>query len=296
MNSRTFKYIAFFFFTLVLYSCNESSIDSSSSHEENVSSANFKTAKDFINIPQTRVLVLGVFHFDYPNLDALKVEEKDQADVLSASRQNEMNQLLDYLQKFKPTKIAIEAHDDSFTKALKAYDVNNPLSNRDERYQLGVKLAHAMSFDTLYPLDAYALLQELESENPKLVADLWKDYDWQSDSKLDSLKRNWFEYQTELLKTTSLLDYLKYINTQESHHYGYGTYLVDDFKLGEFQGADNLSTYWYNRNLRIFRKIQNMTEGPDDRILVIIGNGHAALLRQFLSYSPEFDFVEFDSL
>lgn len=153
-----------------------------------------------------------------------------------------------------------------------------------------------MHLDTLYPLDADAFLQDLELDNPEIVKKLWKDYDWKSDSTLDTLKREWFDYKTELLKTTSLLDYLQYLNTEEAHHYDYGTYLVDDFKLGEFQGADNLSTYWYNRNLRIFRKLQDMTESSEDRIVVIIGNAHAALLRQFLSYSPEYEFIELGSL
>ena len=40
----------------------------------------------------------------------------------------------------------------------------------------------------------------------------------------------------------------------------------------------------------------NVTEGPDDRILAIFGNGHASILRQFFEASPQYDFIEFSDL
>jgi hypothetical protein len=93
-----------------------------------------------------------------------------------------------------------------------------------------------------------------------------------------------------------LLDYFRHMNSPESHRYGYGAYLIGDFKLDQHRGADILSVWWYNRNLRIFRNIQRITQGPEDRILVVIGNGHAAVLRQLFEASPEFEFVEFNGL
>ena len=62
------------------------------------------------------------------------------------------------------------------------------------------------------------------------------------------------------------------------------------------RGADILSIYWYNRNLRIFRKLQEITESSKDRILVIFGNGHASILRHLLESSPEYEFIEFNKL
>jgi hypothetical protein len=92
------------------------------------------------------------------------------------------------------------------------------------------------------------------------------------------------------------LDFLKHLNSKESHQYGFGVYLVGDFKLDNHRGADILSIWWYNRNLRIFRKLQEITEDKNDRILVIIGNGHAEILRQLIESSPEYEFIEFDSI
>jgi hypothetical protein len=35
---------------------------------------------------------------------------------------------------------------------------------------------------------------------------------------------------------------------------------------------------------------ENIVENKNDRVLVIIGNGHAAILRQLIESSPEFEF------
>lgn len=86
------------------------------------------------------------------------------------------------------------------------------------------------------------------------------------------------------------------MNSPEFHQYEYGFYLTGDFKLREFDGADMLALYWYGRNLRMFRNIQKITQDSGDRILVIVGNGHASVLRQLLTSSPEYDYVEFSSL
>ncbi len=256
----------------------------------------YKTASDFFQVPKTKVLVVGTFHFDYPNLDAIKTEEKDKVDVLSESRQKEMSEIVRYIKKFNPNKIGIEALSNRFTQDLKKYKNGEFELSRDERHQLGVRLAHELNLDTLYAVDAESLADDLSETNPDLVDAMWKDYDWMSDELVDSLKVEWYTYTNELLKEVSLLEYLKHMNTPEFHQYDYGCYLVGDFRLGYTQGPDVLGSYWYNRNLRIFRNVQELTENSEDRILLILGNGHASLMRQFLTFSPEYEFVEFGSL
>ena len=51
-------------------------------------------------------------------------------------------------------------------------------------------------------------------------------------------------------------------------------------------------TGWFNRNLRIFANLQRITERPDERILLVIGAGHLAILRHCVQASPEYDLVE----
>ena len=94
----------------------------------------------------------------------------------------------------------------------------------------------------------------------------------------------------------TLLEYFRDMNSEESWNLNYGSYLVGDFNLPNFEGADALATYWYSRNLRIFRKIQMITESPEDRILVIFGNGHVSIFNQLFKCSPEYNYIPFAEL
>jgi hypothetical protein len=248
---------------------------------------------------RARVLVVGTFHFDYPGLDALKAAEEDKIDVLKEPKKSELTELVGYLKKFKPNKIAIEAFP-KWNAGLKfeQYRSGEHRDKRDERFQLAMRIGHELNLDTIYSIDAIPYSEDLEKVvDSAYMQALWKDFDFQSDADpFTDIFRKWFEEDSKLVSQVPLLDYFKYMNSRESHNYGYGAYLTGDFKLGEFQGADLLSVWWYNRNLRIFRNIQRITEGPEDRILLVIGNGHAAILRQLLEMSPEYEFVELDGL
>lgn len=94
----------------------------------------------------------------------------------------------------------------------------------------------------------------------------------------------------------NLLKYLKHLNSREYLQLGYGFYLIGDFKLDNNRGANMLSIWWYSRNLRIFRKLQEIKSSKEDRILLIFGNGHASILQQLLESSQEYEFIEFDIL
>jgi Family of unknown function (DUF5694) len=57
-----------------------------------------------------------------------------------------------------------------------------------------------------------------------------------------------------------------------------------------YVGADLLSK-WYDRNIRIFANLEQIAE-PGDRILVIFGSGHAAILRALVQATPDMVLIE----
>lgn len=259
-----------------------------------------KKPSDYFKNPKTKVLVVGTFHFDYPNLDAHKTNKEDQVDVLSPKTAKEVTELVEYIKKFKPTKIAIEAWPGwNANQKLKEYNEGKHRDKRDERYQLAMRLASELTINELFSIDAESVLDDLEKHFGKtdsaFFKSLSKDYDFRSDDPI-SQQFIAFYKSSEPKNFKSLLDTFTYMNSKESHQYGYGAYLSGDFKLREHDGADMLALYWYSRNLRIFRNIQNIPHNTEDRILVIAGNGHAAVLRQLFTSSAEYDFTEFSSL
>ncbi|TNE56039.1 MAG: hypothetical protein EP344_12925 [Bacteroidetes bacterium] len=256
-----------------------------------------KLVTDFFPEAKTQVLVVGTFHFDYPNLDVYKTVESDQIDVLQEPKKSEVTELVNYIKNFRPTKIAIEAFPEwKAGEKLREYKAGAHRDKRDERYQLAFRIADELNLDTVYSIDSWSFDDELAKLDTAFFKAFYDGFDFQSDDPFEARFRTLLGYEDKLPARMSLLDYFKRINARDSHQLGYGVYLVGDFKLDGHRGADILSVWWYNRNLRIFRKLQDITEGPNDRILLVFGNGHAAILRQLLECSPEYEFVEFESL
>jgi hypothetical protein len=256
-----------------------------------------KTAKDYFPEEKIKILIVGSFHFDYPGLDAHQTVEKDKIDVLKEPKKSEVTELVEHIRKFQPNKIGIEATSQwNATEKLRKYKAGEYRDKRDERYQLAMRIATEIDLDTLYSIDASNMVHDLQKLDSNYTKRLFKDFDFQSEDPYNEFVENWLKYEDKLANQMNMLDYFKLINSKESHQYGYGAYLVGDFKLDNERGADILSVWWYNRNVRIFRKLQQITENKDDRILLIFGNGHAAVLRQLIECSPEYELIEFDSL
>lgn len=245
-----------------------------------------------------RIFLLGSFHFEYPNLDANKVEKSKQIDILSKHKQKELQKLLDYIALFKPTKICIEAP--VKWNAMKKYRIHkteNKELGRDEIQQIAFRLMDRFKLDTVYCVDASTIADDLTESKDSIVFkpyidEIFKDYSFKATPNY----KKWIEYETKQHLEVPLFEYFKYLNSQKRFLRDYGYYLLGEFKNGEYNGADALATYWYDRNLRIFRNIQRITTSPNDRILVLFGAGHISILDQLLKCTPEYNYIKFDDL
>ena len=287
------KYYTLLFMTLVLMSCNNKTQNIDVDESNNL----LKPASEFYPKERAQVLVVGTFHFNYPGLDELKTEESDKIDVLKEPKKSEVTELVEYIKKFKPTKIVIEAKPGyGWNDKLKAYKFGEYREKRGERYQLAMRIANDLNIDTLYTADVKALSDDLHNQDSLFYNSLTNKINWELEDPYWDAAKKYFDYREKQMKSTKILDMIKYMNSREGHNANFGLYLTGSFATGNGQGADNFSMWWYNRNARIFSNIVNITENEEDRILVIFGNGHAAILRQFFEASPQYDFIEFDSL
>lgn len=251
-------------------------------------------------IPQ--VMVVGTFHFGYPNLDAHKIAEKDQMDIRSAAKQQEVEELVAYLAQFQPTKIVVEGGRNS-GYLLRRYErwLDGGELRANEIDQLAFRLMKQFELDTLYGCDAPGLTYTM-SQHPDSLAlnrfteEVFAGYDWKSDDPMEQVYTDFYEAETQLTLTMPLLDYFKHLNSDAVVKRYHGAYLIGDFKTDDYRGADALTMYWYSRNLRIFRNIQQVVDSPDDRVLVLFGAGHASILKQQFESTPEFELIEFNEL
>ena len=253
--------------------------------------------------PQAKVLLVGTFHFSYPGLDTYKTEEKDKVNVLSPKRQAEMEVLVDYIAKFKPTKIVVEGGVVSgyMEHQYKQYKKGKEKLRPKELDQICFRLMDRFGLKKIYGADANGLTRSLQRSKDStafkpFLETLYAEPKEAVDETLDERYFDWYSYDDKMALQMTLLEYFKYMNTDRNITRSHGHYLVGDFKKNNHDGADLLTMNWYGRNIRIFRNIQDAITSPDDRVMVLFGAGHMPILHHLFESTPEYELVKFGDL
>jgi len=248
-------------------------------------------------VPETlvraKIMTLGVFHFAYHNLDAVKTEEKNQISVLKEPYQSEIIAICGAIEEYNPTIIAVEVLPEQqrrIDSLFILYKSGNLILGKDEVDQLAFRTGKDLNLDKIH-----------------CVNDFGKHYNEILAIFNDSIRsakfEDWFMKSRDSIYGTSptgerisgIIDALYECNKPEVIKESLAIYLLNPFKYeenpGDFTGVDFETGRWFNRNLRIFRNIQRIPHTADDRILLIIGAGHLNLLNMFFGVSHEFEFV-----
>jgi hypothetical protein len=271
---------------------------SGSSQNITINEANRKLSTIFHEREKrAEVLLLGTFHFSYLGLDAHQTPDSLQVDVLSKQKQREIEEVVSILQKFKPTRIAVEVLperqaviDSLFLK----YKEGQLRERRGETFQLGFRLAKNLNHTKVYCIDAKPFVKTLYEMDTLLA----KKYNLDKDkvfARLDSMYEDFYTYDYVLQKSMSLKDYLLLINSDTYLKYDHGRYLTYTRNGTNLEpiGADGFISKWFNRNVRIFSNIQRLADDPSERILVIIGGAHVPMLQFLIQSSQELRLREF---
>ncbi|MBK8905589.1 MAG: hypothetical protein IPM53_30685 [Anaerolineaceae bacterium] len=221
------------------------------------------------------LLILGTYHFANPGLDAVQTQV---ADVLAEEKQREITAVLHTLATFQPTKIAVEApfkEAESLNQQYAAYRAGNHQLTRNEIQQLGYRLAAQLNHERIYPIDDpgsaipfEAALTYAEAHHPDFL------------TKFQTTIARWEAESNRLQQTVSVGEILRQYNSPQAIAENHQLYL-DFTAVGAgdtYIGAEVLAG-WYDRNIRIFANLRQIME-PHDRILVIFGAGHLAVLRE----------------
>lgn len=231
---------------------------------------------------RAEVLVLGVYHMSNPGRDVFNTEADD---VLSTRRQAEIARVVAVLERFRPTKIAVEAdfNDDRVAKRYADYVAGRHELTRNETEQLGFRLAGELGHETVYPVDV-----DGEFPYPRLVKYAKATGRTAEFEALRNEGAERAEAFSAYLASHTILETLLTMNSEERVAEAVGFY----FRLAEFgepwdwAGADLVSD-WFRRNMRIYSNVVGLVDSPDERVLVIYGAGHLGWLRYAFGSNPD---------
>ncbi|MBK9176224.1 MAG: hypothetical protein IPM46_07785 [Flavobacteriales bacterium] len=253
--------------------------------------------------PRPKVLLVGAFHFPYYDLDAHVTAKDKRVNVLEPKRQKELEELVDHIARFKPTAIAVESGSNTgyLLRRYERYLRTDSIPRPDEIDQIAFRLMKRFGIDTLYGVDAPALVNDLWNHPDSMVLhpildSIYADWDFTSDDAISQRYKAYYHASDAYRFDHTLLEAFQALNSDQAIDRDFGAYLAGDFNLGKHRGADGLAMHWYSRNLRIFRNIQELNLKPTDRLMVLYGAGHMGVLKHLFECSIEFELVKFGEL
>lgn len=236
--------------------------------------------------PRAQVLVLGTWHFDNPGLDVVKTEV---ADVLAAEKQTEIEKVVEALARFRPTRIAVEARRDQAERLdsmYAAYREKQHTLGRSELQQLGFRLAARFDHPRVYPIDH-------KGEFPfGVVMQYAQEHDTAFVERVQRVTGEIAAEKTRRQKENSVGEILRLENEPGQIARGHAMYMeFAGVGAGDTYVGSDLLAKWYARNIRIFSDLQKLAQ-PGERVLVIFGAGHAAILRELIGNDSRLELVE----
>ena len=248
------------------------------------------------------IMILGSGHLANWGADAVNYKMDD---VLAPKRQAELQQLVEQLARFKPTKIAVEADerwDTELQDEYNSYLKDNFQLERHEIHQIGFPLAKQMEHPKVHCVDYFRDDPVIRDDLDDRLTDYGAFAEANDQEHLlsppsltegkitqDSDGRTWIVPE----KYEPIIDMYIRINQNEKIRKNIRDYLrIAQIGLqDQYPGANWVAHFWYPRNLKTFVNLTRITESEDERILLIIGAGHLGFLKQ-ITEDSEFYHIE----
>ncbi|WP_139421676.1 DUF5694 domain-containing protein [Chryseobacterium mulctrae] len=249
------------------------------------------------------VILVGTMHFNNPGKDAVKSEE---IDILKDYRQNSLEKITNKIaKKYKPSKVFVEypsKNQKTLEKFYDLYKAGKPYFQEDtltkswqkryfeegEIFQFGFRLAKKAENTKVYAMDYPAEMRfDLFQQKAKEMQTI-EESAFQEKIKESSNKKN------SCFSKSDLANILKCFNTEEELQQNKGIYINLFNRLNktpDFYGSDLVSG-WYRRNLIMYSTIQNTVSNNDENIVIIVGQGHAAMMQEFIKLDDRFNLIK----
>ncbi|MGD1842438.1 MAG: DUF5694 domain-containing protein [Thermonemataceae bacterium] len=249
------------------------------------------------------VLLIGTFHFNNPGKDVAKTKTFD---ILNERAQKELMEIAQKINDFNPTKIFVEwPYDeqqalDSLYQLYRAgrYYDNKQLSDfylKNEIFQLAFRVAKLGNLmhvygvdynDTSFPFDS---MMQVIREHKQVALE---------NEMMETINHYVSDFDNQIAEGASLLDLLYYVDGPQAKKLSNRLHNQLPLLAGDtnnFMGA-YLTAEWYKRNLYIWSLIQKQTTQQDQRIMVLLGASHTAIIETFIVQNDQWKVYTLSSI
>ncbi|MDF7814403.1 DUF5694 domain-containing protein [Hymenobacter sp. YC55] len=254
---------------------------------------------------QAELLLIGTFHFHNPGADLAKMKTFD---VMAPKVQTELETITNKINQFAPDKIFVEWSSDDQAGLDELY--MQYLGENYEEY-IKTKYPNPKSRD-FYLKNEIVQLAFRAGKKAKLTKIYALDYN-KTSFPYDSVMKAMKEAQQETLikgiesdlkavetsfnkkvETSTLTQILLDFNTKEDLKANKAFYIDRLNRAGttsNFAGP-YLVSEWYRRNLYMYSLVQKSVQASDDKVMVLVGAGHAAMMKEFIELDHRFRIQE----
>jgi len=269
---------------LVLSGCNDP-------QKQSVSTVNSNHKKE--------VLFVGTFHYNNPGLDVAKTKSFD---VLSEESQRELEYMASQIKAYNPTKIFVEWPYDKQEQLDSLYSLyqkgtyfdNDSLSDfykKGEIFQLAFRVADKLGLERVHGID----YRESQFPYQKVMADIDSNNQVQLKKDIEKAIADFSTgFDQMIVSGASLTELTLALNTKKMR------YASNDLHNNMFPLAGSINDFtgvyltseWYRRNLYMWSLVQKYASDNDQRIMVLVGSSHAAMMELFVKGNEDYKSIE----
>ncbi|MBO0322778.1 hypothetical protein J0X14_10755 [Muricauda sp. CAU 1633] len=250
-----------------------------------------------------QALLIGTFHYHNPGADVAKTKSFD---VLSDASQVELEEISEKIKAYHPDQVFVEWPYDEQQELDSLYQLylednyftNDSLSDfylKNEIFQLafrvakkvGLKSVQAVDYqNTDFPFDSLMTVAAMQNQT-----DLQQQF-------TDGIERFTQEFDEKIKSGATLLEMTYYLNTEELRRFSNEFQTQVPLLVGDrnnFVGA-YLASEWYRRNVYMWSLAQKATQPDNQRIMLLLGASHIAMIKDFIDQNEEWTAVELNEI
>ena len=248
-----------------------------------------RAQKGAVPLVRVKVLLIGTLHLTPSSSDAYK---NAALDLTSASRQPQVQAVVNKLTAFGPTRYCVEwpaKQQGRLDSLYQAYLHGHYQLQSDEIDQFAFRTAQQLALPGLQAVNYRG-----EFESDKVMTYAAQHQQQGTMMAMDRFVKQYLADLDEKGRTQSVSSFLSYLNAPavlQGNASLYSNYYARIGSGPDYPGIDLVAT-WYATNLHIYANILRQVRPSDKAIIVLFGQGHIPILKSLFASNPAFEVVE----